>query len=83
VPREAAVPHIGRIENFSRGLYAGTLGWIDARGEGDFVVAIRSALVEGARARLYAGVGIVEGSDPAREQVETDLKLRAMLDTLR
>lgn len=83
VPREAAVPHIARIENFSRGLYAGTLGWIDARGEGDFVVAIRSALVEGARARLYAGVGIVEGSDPAREQVETDLKLRAMLDTLR
>ena len=83
VPREDAVPHIERIENFDRGLYAGTLGWIDYRGEGDFVVAIRSALVEGARARLYAGVGIVEGSDPAREKAETDLKLRAMLDTLR
>ncbi|MBC2594596.1 isochorismate synthase [Ruficoccus amylovorans] len=83
VPREDAVPHIGRIENFTRGLYAGTLGWLDWRGEGDFVVAIRSALVEGNRARLYAGVGIVEGSDPAREQAETDLKLRAMLDTLR
>ncbi|QYY36381.1 isochorismate synthase [Ruficoccus sp. ZRK36] len=83
VPREDAVPHIGRIENFDRGLYAGALGWIDYRGEGDFVVAIRSALVEGNRARLYAGVGVVEGSDPAREKAETDLKLRAMLDTLR
>jgi menaquinone-specific isochorismate synthase len=46
-------------------------------------VAIRSALMDGARARLYAGAGIVEGSDPAEEKAETDLKLKALLDTLR
>lgn len=83
LPRETAVPRIAEIENFDRGLYAGTLGWLDFRGEGEFIVAIRSALIEGQQARLYAGAGIVEGSDPAREHAETDLKLRAMLDTLR
>ncbi|MEM8549284.1 MAG: isochorismate synthase [Verrucomicrobiota bacterium] len=82
-PREAAVARLSEIENFDRGLYAGTLGWLDYRGEGEFVVSIRSALIEGARARLYAGAGIVEGSQPQKEKAETDLKLRAMLDTLR
>ncbi len=82
-PREDAVPRIRQIENFDRGLYAGTLGWLDYRGEGEFVVAIRSAEVNGKSARVYAGAGIVEGSDPQKEKTETDLKLRAMLDTLR
>ena len=59
------------------------MGWFDHAGDGEFVVAIRSALMDGARARLYAGAGIVEGSDPAEEKAETDLKLKALLDTLR
>jgi menaquinone-specific isochorismate synthase len=81
-PREAAVPCIRKLETCDRGLYAGALGWIDARGEGEFVVGIRSALVDGARARVFAGVGIVAGSDPGREQAETEWKFRALLDAL-
>ena len=82
-PREAARADIARLERFDRGLYAGAVGWFDHAGDGEFVVAIRSALMDGARARLYAGAGIVEGSDPAEEKAETDLKLKALLDTLR
>ncbi len=81
-PREAAVPRIRELEAFDRGLYAGPIGWIDPKGEGEFLVAIRSALVSGAQARLYAGVGIVEGSDPGREHEETDLKFRALMENL-
>jgi isochorismate synthase len=82
-PREAAVAKIGELESFDRGWYASPVGWVDAAGNGDFAVAIRSALIEGNRARLYAGNGIVEGSDPAKEFEETELKLRAMLWALR
>jgi menaquinone-specific isochorismate synthase len=82
-PREAARADIARLEKFDRGMYAGAVGWFDHAGDGEFVVAIRSALMDGARARLYAGAGIVEGSDPAEEKAETDLKLKALLDTLR
>lgn len=81
-PREAARADIARIENFDRGLYAGAVGWFDYHGDGEMAVAIRSALVDGARATLYAGAGIVEGSEPARESEETDLKLRPLLDSL-
>jgi menaquinone-specific isochorismate synthase len=79
-PREAACPHIRALEPFERGLYAGPIGWADSEGGGEFLVGIRSALVDGARARLYAGAGIVEGSVPERERQETDLKFRAMRD---
>jgi menaquinone-specific isochorismate synthase len=82
-PREAARGDIARLERFDRGLYAGAVGWFNHAGDGEFVVAIRSALMDGGRARLYAGAGIVEGSDPAEEKAETDLKLKALLDTLR
>jgi isochorismate synthase len=82
-PREAAVRQIGELEGFDRGWYASPVGWVDAAGNGDFAVAIRSALIEGNQARLYAGNGIVEGSDPAKEFEETELKLRAMLWALR
>jgi menaquinone-specific isochorismate synthase len=82
-PREAARADIARLEKFDRGLYAGAVGWFDHAGDGEFVVAIRSALMDGTRARLYAGAGIVEGSEPAEEKAETDLKLKALLDTLR
>ncbi len=81
-PREAAVPLIAELEGFSRGLYAGALGWIDARGDGEFFVGLRSALIAGSVTRLYAGAGIVAGSDPSREHAETELKIRAMREAL-
>jgi len=81
-PREAAVPEIAGLEKFSRGLYAGVLGWIDARGGGELFVGLRSALIDGAGARLYAGAGIVRGSTPEKELAETELKFRAMQEAL-
>lgn len=65
-----------------RGWYAGPVGWLDARGDGDFVVALRSALLEGPRAHLYAGAGVVPSSDADREYAETALKQRALLSAL-
>lgn len=81
-PREIACARIRDLEPFSRGLYAGPLGWVDADGDGEFVVAIRSALIDGPRARVFAGAGIVEGSNADREYAETELKLEALLDNL-
>lgn len=81
-PREEASQYIHSLEPFDRGLYAGALGYFNAAGEGEFVVAIRSALIDGKKARIYAGSGIVEGSNPNREKEETDLKLKAMLPSL-
>lgn len=81
-PREAAVAHQRELEPFDRGLYAGALGWVDHRGGGEFFVGIRSALMNGDTARLYAGAGIVEGSDPAAELAETELKMRALREAL-
>ena len=82
-PADAAVARIRELEGAPRGLYAGAIGWMNARGGGEFFVGLRSALIEGTRARLYAGAGIVAGSDPAQELAETGLKFRAMLDALR
>lgn len=81
-PREDAVPHIAELEKIERGLYAGVVGWFNHLNEGEMIVGIRSALIEGKSARLYAGAGIVEGSDPEKETRETELKLRALLDVL-
>jgi isochorismate synthase len=78
-PREAALQRIAAIERFDRGWYAGPIGWLDAAGNGEVAVALRSALVEGETATLYAGAGIVAGSDPGREFDETGLKMKAML----
>jgi len=82
-PVEAAVARIRELEGFPRGLYAGAIGWVNARGGGEFFVGIRSALVDGATARVYAGAGIVAGSNPDKEFAETELKFRAVLDALR
>ncbi len=82
VPREVALELIREREQLDRGWYAGPLGWVDGRGEGEFAVAIRSALLEGAQATLFAGCGIVAGSDPEREYAEASLKLRPMLAAL-
>ena len=81
-PRAAAVARIRELEGFPRGLYAGALGWLNPRGGGEFFVGIRSALVEGRRARVYAGAGIVSGSTPEKEFAETELKFKAILDAL-
>ena len=78
VPRERAQRLLRRAEPFDRGWFGGPLGWMDARGDGEFVVAIRSALINGTRARLYAGCGIVAGSEPAREYEESRLKMQSM-----
>ena len=81
-PREQACSRIPEFERFDRGLYAGPIGWVNSRLEGEFFVAIRSALVDGDQARLYAGVGIVDGSLPEKELQETDLKFKALLENL-
>ncbi|MDF9827212.1 menaquinone-specific isochorismate synthase [Ereboglobus sp. PH5-10] len=81
-PREAAVARIRELEGFPRGLYAGAIGWIDAHGNGEFFVGLRSALIDGPNARLYAGAGIVAGSSPEKEFEETEIKFRAIRDAL-
>jgi len=65
-----------------RGWYASPVGWFDLDGNGELAVAIRSAVIEDERAHLYAGCGIVAGSDPDRELAESDVKLRAILGAL-
>ena len=82
VPEAAALAAITELEGFGRGFYAGPVGWVDARGDGDWAVALRSATLEGSRARLVAGAGIVAGSDPDREWEETEAKLAAMRSAL-
>jgi isochorismate synthase len=79
LPRERSLCLIREQEGFSRGWYAGPIGWLDADGNGEFAVALRSALVRGNKAVLYAGCGIVQGSDPDREYEESRIKLEAML----
>jgi len=77
-PTEAAVELIRELEQMDRDRYAGPVGWIDADGNGEWGIALRCAQVAGDRARLFAGCGIVAGSDPATELAETQLKFRPM-----
>ncbi|MCX2728263.1 isochorismate synthase [Thermomicrobium sp. 4228-Ro] len=81
-PREAALAFIRGHEPVPRGWYAGALGWVAASGDGELVVALRSGLLRGTTARLYAGCGIVAGSDPLTEWAEAEAKLRPMLEAL-
>jgi salicylate biosynthesis isochorismate synthase/menaquinone-specific isochorismate synthase len=81
-PREAAIAAIAELERMDRGWYAGPVGWMDATEDGEFCVALRSAVLRDREARLYAGVGIVAGSDPAAELAETEVKLGALLPLL-
>jgi menaquinone-specific isochorismate synthase len=81
-PRQIACEQIQIHEPFERGLYAAPLGWIEPGGDGEFVVGLRSALIDGPRLRLYAGAGIVAGSNPDRELQEIQLKFRALLESL-
>jgi len=92
VPRPAAQSWLRGREGLDRGWYAAPIGWLDCEGGGDFRVALRSGLIRnglrpiGERgascARLFAGAGLVAGSEPAQELVETRIKLRALLAPL-
>jgi salicylate biosynthesis isochorismate synthase/menaquinone-specific isochorismate synthase len=81
-PRDAAEALIDELEGMERGWYAGAVGWIDSRGDGEFAVALRCGLLWEDGARLYAGVGVMPDSDPARELEETELKFKALLTAL-
>lgn len=82
VPSTEAQRWIAECEPEPRGWYAGPVGCFDADGDGQFAVALRSGLFEGARAHLFAGAGIVRDSDPASEYAETGLKLESLLSAL-
>lgn len=82
LPRPTASQLLKATESFDRELYAAPIGWIDANGNSEFIVGIRSALIDGRQARLFAGAGIVAQSDPRRELAEVKLKLQALLGTL-
>jgi isochorismate synthase len=81
-PREAALSWLSANEGLDRSWYAGVVGWADPSGQGQFAVAIRSALLDGRSASLYAGCGLVADSDPEAEYAETCAKLRPMMSAL-
>ena len=81
-PWPGAADTIADLERMDRGWYAGPVGWMDATEDGEFCVALRSALLRDREARLFAGVGVVAGSVPAAELEETEVKLQALLPLL-
>jgi len=81
-PRAQATAFIDKLEGFDRGWYAGGTGWVDGSGDGEFAIALRCGLIEGAEAHIFAGAGIVADSDPDAELLETRLKLRPLLELL-
>jgi len=78
-PSAPAIDAIRELESLDRGWYAAPVGWMDATEDGEFCVALRSALLRDRTAHLFAGCGIVADSDPAEELAETELKLGALL----
>ncbi len=81
-PQREALAAISELETVERGWFASPVGWINAHGDGVFAVAIRSGVAHGARARLYAGAGIVAESIADQEWDETELKFRPLLHAL-
>lgn len=81
-PWPAAAAAIAELEGMDRGWYAAPVGWMDVTEDGEFCVALRSALLRDREAHLFAGVGVVAGSDPAAELEETEVKLGALLPLL-
>ncbi len=81
-PAETAMELIRELEGMDRGRYAGPVGWVDSAGNGEWCIALRCAELDGTRARLFAGGGIVADSDPAAELAETQAKLRPMQSAL-
>lgn len=82
LPKQEAVVKIRQVEQLDRGLYAAPIGWLDYQGNGEFAVAIRSGLIQGKEASLFAGCGVVADSDSESEYLETSLKFRPMLRAL-
>ena len=82
VPCDSALGFLRAHEGFDRGWYAGPVGWLDAQGNGEFMVSLRSGVIDGRNAVLFAGCGLVAGSDPKKEYRETQLKFSTMLDGL-
>lgn len=82
MPQYIGVEMVRQLEPGTRGWFAAPIGWIDARGDGMFAVAIRSAVSSGKRVRLYAGAGIVADSDADKEWDEIELKFNPMFDAL-
>ncbi|KAA1419041.1 isochorismate synthase [Nocardioides humilatus] len=78
VPAAAAAEAIADLEGDLRDYFAGCVGWVDGSGDGVFAITIRAAVIDGARMRLFAGAGIVAGSDPDSEVRETGAKLATM-----
>jgi menaquinone-specific isochorismate synthase len=81
-PRQKALEKIRQVEQVDRGWYGAPVGWIDYKGDGEFAVAIRSGLLEGKRASLFAGNGMVADSEPESEYRETQMKFKPMLSAL-
>ncbi|WP_028653472.1 isochorismate synthase [Nocardioides halotolerans] len=81
-PTPVATELIAQIEGMDRGRYAGPVGWMDADGDGEWGIALRSATIEGNTVRLYAGCGIVADSDPEAELAETQGKFVPVRDSL-
>lgn len=81
-PRDAALRWLAAHEGIERGWFAGPVGYLQSQGDGEFAVALRSALVRGRGATAWAGAGIVAGSEPRAEFTETELKLRTVLGPL-
>lgn len=81
-PTVAAAAVISELEGMSRGRYAGPVGWIDARGDGELGIALRCGQIDENRIKLYAGCGIVSGSDPIRELAESQAKFAPMISAM-
>jgi menaquinone-specific isochorismate synthase len=84
-PTDLAMETITELEGrtgLRRGRYAGPVGWVDARGDGELGIALRCAELSGRTARLFAGCGVVADSDPDLELAETAAKLRAVAEAL-
>lgn len=81
-PRSAALATIAELERMDRGWYAAPVGWMDTTEDGEFCVALRSGVLRDREAHLFAGVGVVAGSNPADELAETEVKLEALLPLL-
>ena len=82
-PRPKAAQLISEIEGMSRGRYAGPVGWIDAAGDGELGIALRCGQINGDSIRIFAGCGIVAGSDPVKELAESEAKFVPMRSALR
>ncbi|MEH7254963.1 isochorismate synthase [Neobacillus niacini] len=82
LPKQEAVEKIREVEELDRGFYAAPLGWVDYQGNGEFAVSIRSGLIQGKEASLFAGCGVVADSDSESEYLETSLKFTPMLRAL-